>query len=497
MTNGDLISADRPPLEAVQAALRAWFRTERAQPRITLRDYYDTFDRRVRKAGKVVWLERSAYMIADVEGPEAPQQAHADVIQELAGVRALLRLTELETHTETLNVLDGLDKTIARVHIDSPVVLGTESGGVPLTARIRVTGLRGYDRELGKVRELLERSEDLVPAQEPLLDAAARVSGAAVEKAETSIVVEMRAQERGDVVSARVLKRLLTVMQLTLPGTIANTDVEFLHDYRVSVRRTRSVLKEMPGVFSPDDLAYAKTEFRWLQQITGETRDLDVWMMQFDRLAERVPDDMRSHLAPVKRVLELRHAEARAVMETQLQTTRAEELHDWWGGLLEVLVLDDESERPDAAVPISRLAAHRIRKVHRKMVTMGRTIDPDSDPHEYHQLRKRGKELRYLLELFGARLYDPEVVKPMIKALKGLQDVLGRHQDRDVQVHTLKELGPAVIHEPDGAAALMALGVLVERLESDAAQARSEFSASFDAFSSSEQIKLVKHTFRA
>ena len=57
------------------------------------------------------------------------------------------------------------------------------------------------------------------------------------------------------------------------------------------------------------------------------------------------------------------------------------------------------------------------------MVRDGRAIDDESPPESLHDLRKRGKELRYLLELFGS-LFPPSVVKPMVSALKGLQDVL-------------------------------------------------------------------------
>ena len=39
-----------------------------------------------------------------------------------------------------------------------------------------------------------------------------------------------------------------------------------------------------------------------------------------------------------------------------------------------------------------------------------------------------------MLELFGTQLHSPEVVDPMVRALKALQDVLGRHQDREVLV---------------------------------------------------------------
>jgi CHAD domain-containing protein len=129
------------------------------------------------------------------------------------------------------------------------------------------------------------------------------------------------------------------------------------------------------------------------------------------------------------------------------------------------------------------------------MVKMGRAIDSDSPAEAYHELRKKGKELRYLLELFGAPLYPGGVVKPMIRSLKALQDVLGRHQDREVQVSMLRSLRDEVSALPGGPAALMAMGVLVERLHEDEQAARDEFAARFADFASKAQRKVVRGTF--
>jgi CHAD domain-containing protein len=128
------------------------------------------------------------------------------------------------------------------------------------------------------------------------------------------------------------------------------------------------------------------------------------------------------------------------------------------------------------------------------MVKMGQAIDADS-PHEaLHDLRKKGKELRYLLEFF-ASLYPPEVVKPMVTTLKGLQDVLGRFQDREVQAELLRALGDDIATMDGGAAALMAMGVLVERLAEQQEQARGQFAASFEQFAAKPQRKVVAATF--
>jgi CHAD domain-containing protein len=205
---------------------------------------------------------------------------------------------------------------------------------------------------------------------------------------------------------------------------------------------------------------------------------------------------MRGELEPVRGVLKGRRLIARREMSHALRSDRAQRLRADWEELLMGLEQRPAADRPDARRPIGEVASRRIRRVYARMLRIGAAIDATSPPEEYHELRKKGKELRYLLELFGVPLNDEAVVRPMIKALKGLQDVLGRHQDREVQIATLRSLADEVCVMNGGSAALMAMGLLIERLHQDAGAARAEFAQSFAAFSSAEQRRLVKETFR-
>ena len=140
------------------------------------------------------------------------------------------------------------------------------------------------------------------------------------------------------------------------------------------------------------------------------------------------------------------------------------------------------------------MAGGRIVKVYGRMVTMGSAIDDDSPATDLHELRKRGKELRYLLEFFGG-LWPADVAKPMVKSLKGLQDVLGTHQDREVQAHHLRELAEELATKVGGPEALLVLGVLVDRLGAEQHEARARFAEAFAAFAAPSQRTLVAATF--
>jgi CHAD domain-containing protein len=370
-----------------------------------------------------------------------------------------------------IEVRDALEKLICRIS-----VFAAPGGSFWLT----LDPLKGYRREGVRIRERL------------------LTSGFLSEEGWKSPRVLMASTERSDMVVARVLLRLLEIEDANLPPTLADADVEFLHDYRVAIRRTRSVLRQMRGVFAPEEVERLRASFKWLQDQTGATRDLDVYLEEFDQLRALAPEAMQADLEPLEPLLRERHRKARAAMDAALTSTRARTLHEECANVLGVLVLESDTNRPDAARPIGNLAAKRIRKVHRKMVKMGTQIrvgGNESPPGEYHELRKKGKELRYLLELFGAQLFDSDVVTPMIKALKGMQDVLGLHQDREVQITMLKELAEELMQRPGGAGALMAVGTLIDRLQVDAHEARGRFAAVFADFASDAQCKLVAQAF--
>src|SRR5690606_22537648 len=124
------------------------------------------------------------------------------------------------------------------------------------------------------------------------------------------------------------------------------------------------------------------------------------------------------------------------------------------------------------------VAGRRIRKVYRRMVAMGEAVDDASPATALHDLRKRGKELRYLLELFGG-LWPGDAAREMVRALKSLQDVLGTHQDREVQADALRSLAPDLAGMEGGPDALLALGAVVDRLGAEQRAARERFAERF------------------
>jgi CHAD domain-containing protein len=476
------------------------------------RTFWDTFDGRVHDAGLALAAAAGRLVLADAAtsaelaaGPlprsarrlfagDLPAGPLRERLAPVVEMRALTPVARVRSRFLPINVLDDIGKIVVRLRVEEPVAQLPGKRTEPLAARLHVTGVRGYDRDFERVLGHFEVALGLVPATRPVQDDAVRAAGGRAGGASSRLKVRLERGDRADAAAVKIARRLLEVIALNLPGTLADVDSEFLHDLRVAVRRSRALQRELAGVFAPEPLRAFRDGFRHLQAITGATRDLDVQLLEFADLAAALPESEAADVVPLRWLLEDHLRVARAAMVRELGSERTTALLHNWGEILDGLVDSDEAGRPDAARPVADVAGERIAKVYARMVKMGRRIGDDSPAEALHDLRKKGKELRYLLEFF-ASLYPAEVVKPMVASLKGLQDVLGRFQDREVQADLLRSLGDDVAALEGGAPALMAMGVLVQRLLADQAAARAQFAERFTAFAAKEQRALVEDTF--
>jgi CHAD domain-containing protein len=499
------------PLTSLGEALASQLELEAEKPEAVERVFYDTFDGLVRSVGLALFGEAGRLVLVDGDGREAaamdsPRSVAAVRVADLAAgalrdrlapvieVRAATRIAKVRSRRQAWRVLDAERKTVARLVLEEPSIMIGPRERAPLAARLSIIGIRGYEKALNRIQRVVERELALSAASESLVDEAVARSGGTPGGVSSKLDVALKPRQRADSAAVVILTQLTAAIEANLPGTLADIDSEFLHDLRVAVRRTRSLQRELKDVFPPDELARFRAEFRWLQEITGPSRDLDVYLLEFDDFVATLPEAQRGDLQPLRAVLTDHRRRERQRMVRRLRSPRTRALLGEWKQLIEQLPGLPQDDRPDAARPVADVAARRIAEVYRQMVKMGGKIDEQSPPVALHDLRKKGKELRYLLEFF-ARLFPSDTVGPMVKTLKSLQDTLGRFQDREVQAEMLRSLGAEMSEQEHGVAALMAMGVLVERLETQQAQARAEFAQRFAPFAAKPRRDAVKETF--
>ncbi|CAN5166754.1 CHAD domain-containing protein [soil metagenome] len=503
--------------EAASKLVAAHLEVERERPRSADRTFYDTFDGRLYAAGlvltyeggkpnpsgRLVLADRAGYSRSAADCSTAPTRLFAselspgplrDLLEPVVKARALTPIARVRGRLHPLHVLDDEAKTVVKLLVEEVSVAGKGRSRLQLRPRIRVLPVRGYEKAIVRVRHTLEAELNLPDAAVSLQDEAVSAAGGTPGGISSKLDLVLSSAERADRATAAALAGPLATMNATLPGTLDDVDTEFLHDLRVAVRRTRSLQRQLKSVFPPEPLAHFRAEFRRLQQVTGAVRDLDVHQVELDEFRSGAPKALAADLEPLQATLAMeRRAEFRR-MARALRSPRTTDLIAAWSSFLEDLPDAPEADRPDARERIAGVAAGRITTVYRRMVKMGRAIDDDSPPEALHDLRKKGKELRYMLEFF-ASLFPPEAVKPTLRKLKGLQDVLGRYQDQEVQADRLRAVREKVGALDGGAAALMAMGVLVEGLEQQHAAARREFAERFAPFAAKGQRALMGEAF--
>jgi CHAD domain-containing protein len=399
-----------------------------------------------------------------------------DHLGPVVGVRALLPVARAVSSVHDSRVLNSDEKTIARVTVDRMSVSYPAPGTVP--PRLAVTALRGYQPQAQRLIELLAAAPEVTDASQSRLEAALAAAGRRPGDYSSKINVWLTPRMPASAALATVLTALLDTLEANVNGTVRDLDTEFLHDLRIAVRRTRSALK-LAGDALPDGMAARfRPEFKWLGDLTTPTRDLDVYLLGFSGMAASLIAATPDELEPFHDHLRRSRAAAQRLLVRGLRSARFSRISPDWRQALTAAAA--ERGRPTVA----RLASGRIAKAHRRVIHDGSAITATSPPESLHELRKRCKELRYLLEFFGS-LYDPGEHWRAVRDLKALQDCLGEFQDTQVQHEELRAFAAQMMAERSApAATLLAMGEIAAGLATRQRQARSEFAGRFRDFAS-------------
>jgi len=242
--------------------------------------------------------------------------------------------------------------------------------------------------------------------------------------------------------------------------------IDGVHQLRVALRRLRSALSAFGDVLPEDERRQASEQLRWIAGACGVARDWDVFG---DELLKPLAD----HLADepgLKRVVEAAQA-ARARAYADMAAALASErlaialidVEAWWEGSGWEAAMGAWRD-----LPARDFAGATLKKLHRKVLRLGEQIG-DLEDVELHELRIRGKKLRYAAEFFRS-LFQRKAVKPYLAALGDIQSHLGALNDSVVAKDLLAELArtphglsPALLARADG----IVTGWIAARVRSD------------------------------
>lgn len=477
---------------AVQTALAARFEIQLGAARRVRTVWLDTPDCRLARAGaslRDVRAGQDRTLILRLANGEQHTQtvtlrwpARADALGEgpvrqavtpMAGIRALVPILDVRSLRTTARLLDGAQKAVVDAVIEGgerpaassgPGDEANDTAGATSAAlRIDLTAVRGYDAQLRRAeRALAPLCGDPEPEGAPIVPPGAASAWLVPRRPATRFAVDAPAARA----LALVLLGHLDAASANVAGAIADVDTEYLHDLRVATRATRSLIK-LTGDALPDQIAEEfRPRWRWVGQFTAPTRDLDVLLLALDGQDKSVDIEGINGLGPYRSWLAMRRkAEFGRLREALGSDEFAALARDWRAALERVL------DEPTSGPSISELAAKRIARARKRALSQARRVDADSIDDDLHELRKRIKEMRYLQEAFGATAADSKH-KSEIRALKALQDGLGRMQDTAVLLDSFDQF--AASHPRAIARTTMALGALGDRQQRLRSQARAE-----------------------
>lgn len=196
-------------------------------------------------------------------------------------------------------------------------------------------------------------------------------------------------------------------------------DPKLLHGWRVSLRRITATLRDLAR-FSDDDLDDVRSYLRACREATGQTRDLDILVM------ETLPAFIGKEAAHAPAIEPLRQALAERQLQAHQQAVIALKQHPlgvpsraWrhWAQSLE----------PPTDGMVRKLAAAAIQRRHDDLKKRAARLD--GGQKRLHRFRTATKKLRYTIELYQPA-FGKQATTPWLKQLADLQSHLGLAHDR-------------------------------------------------------------------
>lgn len=211
-------------------------------------------------------------------------------------------------------------------------------------------------------------------------------------------------------------------------GVILGLDDEFLHQYRISIRRSRAIAESVQEVTGDKSLAKSAKALKRHAKATGALRDLHVFLQDLPELCSESSEVQAALQIWFEREAATKHKK----LVKRLQSDRYQDSMDHWLNLIDSRKFHRLAGTL-SPTDIRKAVERRIKEFNQQTAELMHT-SPDED---VHQLRKQLKRIRYLMEL------DAKTWKSELKTLKSRQRLYGRFQDLHVQTQLLEQFRKA------------------------------------------------------
>jgi CHAD domain-containing protein len=370
--------------------------------------------------GKVFWWDFSPGRVRDR-------------MSTILSVRALCPLFQVVGLKKSLYLYNKDGKIVLRMFLHTGEIRTPSGVCHELSPLLQFSAVRGYQKPFRQGVKLLgDRGAWKPLEQESFFQLAlAMVHRHAGDYSSKFSVLLTPGQTMNQAISVIGLQ-LHQAMERNLPGVLEDIDTEFLHDFRVAIRRTRSALSQFKKMLPPGQCRVFSDEFRWLGSATGAVRDIDVCLKKEAAFREMLPESRHRGLDLLIRDIRRRRKTALAKMQKNLRSVRTTDLLTNWREFM--IGLPEDIYWPAGQVSCSKTAEKVVGKCFRRLLNYDALIlNGEEADSAMHRLRIQGKKFRYLIEFFRS-LFCEEATVRLLKEMKGLQDDLGDFNDMSVQI---------------------------------------------------------------
>lgn len=192
---------------------------------------------------------------------------------------------------------------------------------------------------------------------------------------------------------------------------------ESLHQMRVATRQLRAVLRAARPLLIPEWADSLRDELRWLSQLLGPARDLDVQLVYFREESAELDARDRRALTPFIAHLEAQRNSIQEILLNKLKSAR----------YLDLIRLIRQAPHDPTAVESTATLHDLAKQEFSKLRKMIRQAGHTASNADIHRIRIKTKRARYAAELAESTV-GKSATRFLNKA-RAVQDLLGLHRD--------------------------------------------------------------------
>ncbi len=266
-------------IEGLCAALEGTFGVRLSEPVRAKATFYDTFEWGIwfgerllyQSGGQLRLCERDHDWIGDLRRaipmaarrvprfvwgfPEGDMRKELD---RLVGIRSLVRVARLSIREQAVELLNDTEKTVFRFDLTN--FFADNDSGEPFYRLCHFRPLRGYEAEATRAIEIL-RTVGAKEISEGPLAIFFREDGSPPRRYTLRPSFDLRPDLPARETARRIIHMILTIARENEAGIREDIDTEFLHDYRICMRKIRSVLSLIKDLYPEEETVRLKALF--------------------------------------------------------------------------------------------------------------------------------------------------------------------------------------------------------------------------------------------